>query len=94
MADFASKLDNEKKSHDVLKDRFDTLDKNHTEMIKLKDEYKTENEKLRADNGLLKSHNETLFSESINEKDKVIVKLNEDLRELQSQFNEAKQKEK
>lgn len=94
MAAFAIKYEEERKSHEVLKDRFNTLDRNHVEMIKLKDEYKAGNEILRYDNERLKSDNENLFSESISEKDKVIAKLNDDLQKLQSKLDKAEEKER
>ena len=94
MADFATKYDEEKKNHDVLKGRFETLDKNHVEMIKLKDEYKKENDKLRKNNEKLKYANENLFSDSITEKKNVISKMNEDLQELQCNLDQASKREK
>ena len=38
------------------------LNQKHEELIKIKDEYKRENEKLRVENGCLKNENEGLFA--------------------------------
>ena len=88
------KYENEKKSHELLRDRFDTLEHNHKQLIKIKDEYKKENGSLRKENERLKTVNDNLFSEAIEEKDGIISKLNKDLLELHSKLEDAGKREK
>merc|ERR1712141_288453 len=94
LSDFAIKYENEKKSHELLRDRFDTLEHNHTQLIRIKDEYKKDNASLREENERLKTVNDNLFSEAIEEKNELISKLNKDLLELHSKLEEADKREK
>ena len=94
IADVTAKYEDVKKANDLLRSRFDTLQKNHAELIKIKDEYKMENQKLRMDNEGLKSANDNLFSEVIQEKNEIILKLNADLHGLTSKLQSAEQREK
>ena len=61
-------LHNETRKYSVLDKRFAVLNQNHEELIKIKDECKTENEKLRIENGHLKKENEGLFGSLVEER--------------------------
>ena len=74
--------------------RFAVLNQNHEELIKIKDEYKTENEKLRIENGHLKKENEGLFGSVVEERDSQIQQLREEVKNLQEKYQAAMAKER
>lgn len=92
--DMAKKYEAEKRAHALLQDRFDTLEKNHRELTIIKDEYKSENKELLKDNERLQSVSNSLYSEMVEEKNKVIAKLTKDLLTVQSKLEDATKKEK
>ncbi|XP_065053578.1 coiled-coil domain-containing protein 89-like [Rhopilema esculentum] len=94
IAESLSRYEAEKKDHEILKNRFNTLDHNHVEMIKLKDEYKNENAKLRKENMKLKQDNENMFSETIREKDRILEELSVDVIRFKKSLEEADEKER
>ena len=55
-------LEEERKSHSTLGDRFNILASNHEEMIRIKDSYKEERDKLRKDVAKMKQEKESLYS--------------------------------
>ena len=63
------KFEQELRKFNILDQRFEDLASNHEELIKFKDEYKRQNELLRAENAKLKQDNENLFSKAIQERD-------------------------
>ena len=87
-------ISDERKSHDILKDRFNILDDNHNEMIKLKDGYKADNEKLRNENTKLNQQNNDIFSAPLNERNSTIERLHSEIAVFQQNLNEAEQKER
>ena len=66
-----------------------SLNQNHEEFIKIKDEYKRENEKLRVENGCLKKENEGLFASVVKERDLQIHQLREEGKDLQNRYESA-----
>ena len=87
-------LHNETRKYSVLDKRFAVLNQNHEELIKIKDEYKTENEKLRIENGHLKKENEGLFGSLVEERDSQIQQLREEVKNLQEKYQAAMAKER
>ena len=79
----------EKRSHLLVLDRFNTLDQNHNEMIKLKDEYKLQNEELRQENERLMKENQSLFSEAIRQRDNTISELRNEICGCQKRYSDA-----
>ena len=89
-----SALHNETRKYAVLEKRFFVLNQNHEELIKIKDEYKTENEKLRIENSRLRKENEGLFGSLIQERDSQIKQLRDEVKSLQEKYQAAKTKER
>ena len=94
MSEMVQKYEDEKQDHETLKDRFNVLHNNHIELTKIKDDYKVDNERLRKDNQSLKFENENIFSESLNEKDRMIAKLISETEHFQKKLEEADQRER
>ncbi|KTG47003.1 hypothetical protein cypCar_00039899, partial [Cyprinus carpio] len=78
-------LENERKKSELLEQRFMHLASNHRELINFKNEYKSQNVKLEKENERLRKENETLFSQEVQEKEKIILKLTQELKELAEQ---------
>ena len=70
------------------------LNQNHEEPIKIKDEYKTENEKPRIEKSCLTKENEGLFGNVVQERDSQTQQLRDEVRSLQEKCQEAKAKER
>ena len=87
-------LHNKARKYTVLEKRFFVLNQNHEDLIKIKDEYKTENEKLRIENSCLRKENEGLFSNLVQERDSQIRQLRDEIRSLQEKCQVAKAKER
>ncbi|XP_041725847.2 coiled-coil domain-containing protein 89 [Coregonus clupeaformis] len=84
-ADVQTKLDNEKKKSMQLEQRFMDLAANHQELIHFKDEYKRQNAKLKQENERLQEENDNIFSKDLQDKEAVILKLTQELRDLAEQ---------
>ena len=54
-------LKRNEKSHSTLVDQFDVLASNHEEMIRIKDSYKEERDKLREEVAKMKQEKESLY---------------------------------
>lgn len=80
-------LHNETRKFAVMEKRFFVLNKNHEELIKIKDEYKTENEKLRMENT-------NLFGSLVQERDVQINQLRDELKSLHDEYQAAREKER
>ncbi|KAL9966038.1 hypothetical protein ACROYT_G024048 [Oculina patagonica] len=87
-------LHNETRKYTVLEKRFFVLNQNHEKLIKIKDEYKTENEKLRIENSHLRKENEGHFGSLVQERDSQIKQLRDEVKSLQEQCQAAKEKER
>lgn len=87
--DILTTLHSETRKFSVLEKRFAVLNQNHEELIKIKDEYKRENEKLRVENGCLKNENEGLFASVVKERDSQIRQLREEGKDLQNRYESA-----
>ena len=68
------------KARSTLEQRFRTLSSNHEELIRIKDEYKTDNQVLRQENVKLRSEEEERVSEVLQEKEKQLCTLRETVR--------------
>lgn len=77
-----SEIDAESKKSQMLDMRFNELAENHQELIKFKDQYKAENDRLRKENAKLKEDNEQLFSGALKEKQLMIDDLESQLCKL------------
>lgn len=67
-------------SKSTLEQRFHTLSSNHEELIKIKDEYKMENQKLRDENFKYETENAEKVSVALQEKEKQLSTLREEMR--------------
>ena len=68
------------KARSTLEQRFRTLSSNHEELIRIKDEYKTDNQVLWQENVKLRSEEEERVSEDLQEKEKQLCTLRETVR--------------
>ena len=89
-----NRLELEKKKYTMLDARFNDLAENHADIIKFKDEYKTQNTALRQENATLKEENSRLFSKAMSEKDHKILSLEKLNSSLQSQCTQTEQQNK
>lgn len=80
-----SQLDRELKKNNMLEGRFNELAENHSEMIKIKDDYKRRNHDLMQENSKLKEDNARLFSKAVHERDEKIAELDKKLVYLKEQ---------
>ena len=87
-------LHNETRKYSVLEKRFVVLNQNCEELIKIKDDYKTENGKLRIENDRLKKENEDLFGSLVAERDLQIKQLREEVKTFQGKYQVATTKER
>lgn len=87
-------LHNETRKYSVLEKRFVVLNQNHEELIKIKDDYKIENGKLRIENDRLKKENEDLFGSLVAERDLQIKQLREEVKTFQGKYQVATTKER
>eukprot|EP00794_Sanderia_malayensis_P003273 gene3273-3755_t len=88
------RVEDEKHEKDVLRKRFDVLDNNHLEMINLKDEFKSDNERLRKENEKLIFDNNNLFSASIEEKNATLKELNTQVADFKVKLKQAEERAK
>ncbi|XP_078084322.1 coiled-coil domain-containing protein 89 [Mustelus asterias] len=72
-------LEGQVKQSAQLEERFMDLAFNHQEIIKFKDEYKSQNEELRKENEKLQRENESIFCKALEQKDDKIFKLSNEL---------------
>ncbi|KAM3861974.1 coiled-coil domain-containing protein 89 [Diretmus argenteus] len=82
LADGQRELDLERNKSAKLERRFMELAANHEEMIVFKDEYKRQNAQFRLENKQLQSENETLFSHKLQEKEELVHKLTQEIKQL------------
>ena len=82
-------LHNETRKYSVLEKRFAVLNQNHEELIKIKDDYKIENGKLRIENDRLKKENDDLFGSLVAERDLQIKQLREEVKTFQEKYQVA-----
>ncbi|XP_030643193.1 coiled-coil domain-containing protein 89 [Chanos chanos] len=84
-ANVQAELENERKRSKQLEERFMDLAANHRELISFKDEYKRQTAELLKENKRLREENEKLFCKEVQEKEAVILKLTQELRDLAEQ---------
>uniref|UniRef100_A0A8C9QWD8 Zgc:172182 n=1 Tax=Scleropages formosus TaxID=113540 RepID=A0A8C9QWD8_SCLFO len=78
-------LEDERKRSSQLEQRFADLAANHQMLIDFKEEYKRQNAQLTQENQRLRQENESLFCEELQEKEAVVLKLTQELKELAEQ---------
>ena len=83
----SDRLQRELQRYNLLDARFTDLAENHEEMIKFKDEYKKQNEKLRL-------QIDRLFSNTIEEKENKIKELDKEVVKLRTHCARLEQKNK
>ena len=81
-------FNDEIRKYHVLEKRFDVLFYNHEEIIKIKDDYKSENDKLRKQNNEVMHRKAKDECSLVQEKDFVIGDLKEKLTMLEQKFEE------
>ncbi|XP_062441703.1 coiled-coil domain-containing protein 89 [Rhea pennata] len=75
-----------------LEERFMDLADNHEKMISFKDEHKKQNMQLWEENKRLRQENETLFSQTVREKEAEVLQLAFQARELSQQLDSLQEK--
>ncbi|NXD09581.1 CCD89 protein, partial [Nothocercus nigrocapillus] len=88
----AAKLKAQTQRIQCLEERFMQLADNHEKMILFKDEHKKHNMQLLEENKHLRQENETLFSETMREKEAEVLQLTEQVRELSRQLDSLQEK--
>ncbi|NXA48260.1 CCD89 protein, partial [Nothocercus julius] len=88
----AAKLNAQTQRIQCLEERFMQLADNHEKMIRFKDEHKKHNMQLLEENKHLRQENETLFSETVREKEAEVLQLTEQVRELSRQLDSLQEK--
>ncbi|XP_023683832.1 coiled-coil domain-containing protein 89 [Paramormyrops kingsleyae] len=83
--DVQKELEDEKERSSQLEQRFKDLATNHEELISFKDEYKKQNGQLTEENERLREENENLYREKVKEKEDIILKLTQELKDLAEQ---------
>ena len=76
------------KARSTLEQRFRTLSSNHEELIRIKDEYRTDNQVLRQENVKLRSEEEERVSEVLQEKENQLCTLRETVRNGEERVRE------
>merc|ERR1711970_1593864 len=71
-ADLVLQLKNERQRVQMVEDRFGELSDNHGELIKFKDMHKNSATRLREENDILRSQNESIMTPALLEKDRQI----------------------
>ncbi|KAJ8394399.1 hypothetical protein AAFF_G00046100 [Aldrovandia affinis] len=80
-----NELENERKRSYQLEQRFMDLAANHQQLVNFKDEYKAQNANLTEENERLREENESLFCKELQEKEAIILKLTQELKDLAEQ---------
>ncbi|XP_013798530.2 coiled-coil domain-containing protein 89 [Apteryx mantelli] len=88
----AAKLKAQTQRIQCLEERFMDLAGNHEKMIRFKDEHKKQNMQLREENKRLTQENETLFSQTVREKEAEVLQLTSQARELSQQLDSLREK--
>lgn len=88
----AQKLKAQSEHAQKLEDRFRTLASNHELMIRFKDEYKSQNIKLREDNEKLRLENSDLFSQALKDKEAKVLQLTTKSEALTKELEALKQR--
>ncbi|KAL4656627.1 coiled-coil domain-containing protein 89 [Arapaima gigas] len=78
-------LEDERKRSSQLEQRFADLAANHQMLIDFKEEYKRQNAQLTEENQRLRDENESLFCQELQEKEAVVLKLTQELKDLAEQ---------
>ncbi|XP_067890622.1 coiled-coil domain-containing protein 89 [Heterodontus francisci] len=89
--DFKQQLEGQLKQSARLEERFMDLAFNHQEIIKFKDEYKSQNAELRQQNEKLQRENENIFCKALEQKDDQIFKLSNELEKCLKQCKALEQ---
>nr|XP_009675057.1 PREDICTED: coiled-coil domain-containing protein 89 [Struthio camelus australis] len=88
----AAKLKAQTQRIQCLEERFMDLADNHEKMIRFKDEHKKQNMQLWQENNRLRQENETLFSQTVREKEAEVLQLTSQARKLSQQLDSLQEK--
>lgn len=84
--DCQRELDGERKKAELLERRFMDLAANNQSIIAFMDEYKSQNAQLKLENKELQSENEALFSQKLQDKEVLVEKLMQEIKELTEKY--------
>lgn len=89
-------LEGEREKSEILEKRFMDLAANNQAIIAFMEEYKNHNSQLKLENEKLQSENESLFSQKLHDKEVLIQKLKEEVKQLTEKYakNESEYREK
>ncbi|XP_029937390.1 coiled-coil domain-containing protein 89 isoform X2 [Myripristis murdjan] len=79
-------LDLERKKSTIFERRFTDLASNHEKMIAFMNDYKRQNARLELENKHLRSENETLFSQKLQDKEVLVDKLTQEIKQLSEKY--------
>ncbi|XP_041663545.1 coiled-coil domain-containing protein 89 [Cheilinus undulatus] len=86
MKDCETELDSERKKADQMEKRFKDLASNNQAIIAFMTEYKNQNGLLKLENKELQTENETLFSKKLEDKEVLVQKLTQEIKQLTETF--------
>ncbi|XP_076603261.1 coiled-coil domain-containing protein 89 [Chaetodon auriga] len=84
--DCQRELDGERKKAELLERRFMDLAANNQSIIAFMDEYKSQNAQLKLENKELQSENEALFSQKLQDKEVLVEKLMQEIKQLTEKY--------
>ncbi|KAJ6664880.1 hypothetical protein lerEdw1_005852 [Lerista edwardsae] len=90
MAD-ALRLESQTRRVQQLEERFMDLASNHEDMIHFKDEHKRQNMQLRDENRRLRQENQSLFSQSLKDKEIELIELTSRFKQLSQEMETLKE---
>lgn len=86
VTDCQNELDRERKKAELLEKRFMDLAANNQAIIAFMDEHKNQNAQLKLENKQLQSENETLFSQKLQDKEVIVQKLMQEIKQLTKKY--------
>uniref|UniRef100_A0A3Q0RYL8 Zgc:172182 n=1 Tax=Amphilophus citrinellus TaxID=61819 RepID=A0A3Q0RYL8_AMPCI len=79
-------LEGEREKSEILEKRFMDLAANNQAIIAFMEEYKNDNSQLKLENKKLQSENESLFSQNLHDKEVLVQKLKEEVKQLTEKY--------
>ena len=86
LTDCQKELDSERKKAELLERRFMDLAANNQAIIAFMEEHKNENAQLKLENKQLQSENDTLFSQKLQDKEVLVQKVIQDIKQLTEKY--------
>lgn len=86
VTDCQEQLDRERKKVELIERRFMDLAGNNESIIVFMDEYKMQNAQLKLENKELQAENDTLFSRKLQDKEALVQKLTEEVKQLTEKY--------